>query len=156
MKRHIGGFSFIELLAALAVMAVLAMMTLPVLQIEQQRQKEQKLVNALMEIREAIDAYRRAADAGRVPFNKRGYPATLLELSTGVADQTQPDRKMIYFLRRVPRDPFHPDLTISAEDSWQTRSADAPPDAPHSGDDVFDVYSSATGVGMNGVPYAQW
>ena len=32
----------------------------------------------------------------------------------------------------------------------------SPPDNPQSGEDVFDVYSLAEGVGLNGIPYRQW
>lgn len=150
------GFSFVELLASLAIMAVLAMMTLPLLQIEQQRQKERVLAAALIEIREALDNYRRAAEAGRVPRNRAGYPSTLGELANGIGDQSTPDRKMLYFLRRIPRDPFCPDPEASTEDCWMVRSSDSPPDDPHSGADVFDVVSRSEKTGLNGVPYAQW
>ena len=47
----------------------------------------------------------------------------------------------LYFLRRVPRDPFFPDGNVAAEDTWGVRSYQSPPEDPQPGDDVFDVYS---------------
>ena len=155
-RRALAGFTFIELLASLAIMAVLAMMVLPLLQVEQQRQKERALSAALIEIREALDDYRRAADAGRVPRNETGYPRTLTALSEGIADQSRPDAKLLYFLRRIPRDPFFADATAPPESTWELRSSDSPPDRPSSGADVFDVYSGSSQVGLNGVPYSEW
>jgi hypothetical protein len=59
----------------------------------------------------------------------------------------------IYFLRRLPRDPFHPDPGAAPEDSWGKRSPASPPDAPAEGADGFDVYSMSSDTGLNGVPY---
>jgi general secretion pathway protein G len=73
----------------------------------------------------------------------------------GVEDIRNPQRKAIYLLRRLPRDPFAPADMPPAE-TWGKRSYASPPDAPAEGEDVFDVYSLAEGRGINGIPYREW
>ena len=85
-----------------------------------------------------------------------GYPKNLIELVEGVEDQRSPNRKKIYFLRRIPADPMSSDSSLKPEDSWGLRSYASPPDEPAEGDDVFDVYSKSAKVGLNGVPYIKW
>ncbi|MCL2021811.1 MAG: type II secretion system GspH family protein [Betaproteobacteria bacterium] len=155
--RRSSGFTFIELMVTLAIMAVLVTVAVPMLQINAQRQKERELRAALTEIREALDAYKRASDQGRIPIqiNGTGYPQTLEELVTGIEDQRSPTRRKIYFLRRLPADPMAPPAENSAQ-SWGLRSYASPPDAPAEGDDIFDVYSHSDKIGLNGVPYREW
>ena len=80
----------------------------------------------------------------------------------GVPDIKSPDKKVIYFIRRLPRDPMFVELDIAgvtatpAADTWGKRSYASPPDQPLEGADVFDVYSLAKGNGLNGVPYREW
>ena len=75
----------------------------------------------------------------------------------GVEDEKDPKKRKLYFLRRVPRDPFNTDPpSISNAATWGKRSYASAPDDPREGDDVFDVYSRATGEGMNGRPYREW
>jgi general secretion pathway protein G len=74
----------------------------------------------------------------------------------GAEDQKDPKKVRIYFLRRLPRDPFATDPTLSAADSWGKRSYDSPPDDPREGDDVFDVFTRSTMVGINGRPLKEW
>jgi general secretion pathway protein G len=63
---------------------------------------------------------------------------------------------MMYFLRRVPRDPMFPDATVAAADTWGLRSYKSPASDPQPGDDVFDVYTLAQGKGLNGITYREW
>ena len=152
------GFSFIELMITLAIMATLATVAVPMAQVALQRAKEQQLRSALIEIREAIDTYKRASDNGRIKLSlgASGYPKKLDELVEGVPDQRSPSKQNIYFLRRLPRDPFQPREEGSAADSWSKRAYTAPPDNPSEGEDVFDVASRSTKVGLNGVPLKEW
>ena len=152
------GFTLIELVITVAIVGLLASAAFPLASMAIQREKESELRAALRDIRGAIDAYKEAAEQGRVlvEADKSGYPPDLKVLYEGVEDATSAQKVKIYFLRRLPRDPFFPDGTASAEDTWGLRSYASPPDAPQPGDDVFDVYSLARGKGLNGVPYHDW
>jgi general secretion pathway protein G len=152
------GFTLIELVITVAIVAVLASVALPLNELTAQRAKEQDLRRALREIRTALDAYKQASDDGRIVkrVGESGYPKRLEELAEGVEDQKNPKKERIYFLRRIPRDPLASDANASAADTWGKRSYASPPDDPKEGDDVFDVYTLAAGVGLNGRPYREW
>ncbi|GAB2859632.1 type II secretion system major pseudopilin GspG [Pseudoduganella ginsengisoli] len=152
------GFTFIELMMTLAIMGVLAMLAVPTAQVAVKRQQEYELRAALIQIREAIDAYKRAAEQGRImmKIGDSGYPPSLNVLVDGVVDQRSPTRQRLYFLRRLPADPFNAGQAIRPAESWGVRSYASPPDAPSEGRDVFDVYSKSGGTGLNGVPYRAW
>ena len=144
-QRSRAGFTLIELMTTLAILALLAAITAPLAQIQAQRAKEQALRQALQEIRHALDAYKRACDEGRVRrgAGASGYPADLSLLVVGVEDERDPQRRKIYFLRRIPRDPFA-DPSLSDEHSWSTRSYASEPDDPQEGDDVYDIHSRSS------------
>jgi general secretion pathway protein G len=153
------GFTLIELLITLAILGLLASLALPTLEMTVRRQKEQELRSALREIRQGIDAYKKAVDEGKLvrKADESGYPPNLDILYQGVPDATDPEKqKKIYFLRRLPRDPFYPDGSVPATKTWGKRSYQSEYDKPLEGSDVYDIYSYAPGEGLNGVPYREW
>ncbi|HZR03572.1 MAG TPA: type II secretion system protein [Burkholderiales bacterium] len=152
------GFTLIELVVSLAIVGILVMGLLPLAQLANQRAKEQELRSALREIRNAIDAYKKASDEGRIEkkADMSGYPPSLSALEEGVKDAKKPDGKKIYFIRRVPRDPFFDQADASATQTWGLRSYESGPEDPRRGDDVFDVHSTSPRTGLNGVPYRKW
>lgn len=153
-----GGFTLVEVLVSLTIVGVIAAVATPMVIASMKREKEAELRSALRQIRQAIDDYRDAVDQGRVALmpGQSRYPPTLGVLELGVTDALDPARRRIYFLRRVPRDPFAPNPDAAAADTWGLRSHASPPEAPAPGADVFDVYSRSEAVGTNGVPYRQW
>jgi len=157
-SRNSRGFTLIELLVTLAVLSVLATLTVPMAQLMVQRHKEQELRVALRSIRGAIDAYKRASDEGRIrrSVGETGYPRTLALLVEGEPDLRDPKRRMIYFLRELPRDPTFADPLIEANKTWKLRSYASEPGDPQPGDDVYDVRSTSNAIALNGVPYSQW
>jgi general secretion pathway protein G len=156
--RRLRGFTLIELAVTVAIVGVLSTMALPLAETTIRRGKEAELRTALRQIREGIDAYKRAGEEGRIRIraDASGYPPRLEDLVEGVEDIKRPDLAKIHFLRRLPRDPFGGDPELAAAETWGRRSYASPPDNPQSGEDVFDVYSLAEGVGLNGIPYRQW
>ena len=152
------GFTLIELVITLAIVGLLSTAAVPLAQLVAQRDKEGQLRSSLREIRLGIDAYKLAADSGHIKLElgASGYPPDLKSLYAGVEDAGSEKKVNLYFLRRVPRDPFFPDGSVPAEETWGLRSYASPPDDPQSGDDVFDVYSLAAGKGLNEVPYREW
>jgi general secretion pathway protein G len=152
------GYTLIEIVVALAILSVLVGVVTPFVQREAQRERERELRTALREIRSALDAYRQAVKEGRikVPPTSSGYPKHLDDLVSGAVNEAKPEGARIYFLRRIPRDPFDTSSGASATQTWGLRSYASPAQAPAEGDDVFDVYSRSNSVGLNGVPYREW
>lgn len=153
------GFTLIEMMVTVAIVGLLTSIAVPLAEVGVKRGKEQELRVALREIRTALDAYKKAVEEGRIAGAKHesGYPASLQVLVDGVDDASSPARKKrIRFLRRIPRDPFFTDPTRPDEETWGKRSYASSPDAPEEGADVFDVYSRAPGIGLNGIPYSRW
>lgn len=155
------GFTLIELVVTVSIVAILASAVTPMLQITYQRSKENELRANLRQIREAIDAYKKAADEGRIKKNieATGYPPNLQVLVEGVVDEKDVKKNKLKFLRRIPYDPT---LAKDKQDSenavpkWGLRSYQSDAENPQAGDDVYDVYSLSEQIGINGVPYAKW
>lgn len=159
------GFTLVELVITLAIVAILASVAMPMLKVSVQRSKEAELRANLRQIRDALDAYKKAYDEGRVELksiDKSGYPPNLEILVQGIEDKSVPDgKKKIRFLRRIPPDPMQPRNDSSSEanslnNTWGLRSYASEADNPTAGNDVYDVYSLSPLKGTNGIPYAKW
>jgi general secretion pathway protein G len=158
------GFTLIELMIVVVIMAILASVAMPLRELMVTREKEQVLRTGLRQIRGAIDAYKQAVDDGRIKKieGKSGYPARLEDLFVGVEDIKSSDKKYIFFLRRLPRDPMFREFDVAGAertpdvDTWGKRSYASTFDNPREGEDVFDVFSRSESVGLNGIPYNKW
>lgn len=155
------GFTLIELVVTVAIVAVLASAVTPMLQMTYQRSKETELRANLRQMREAIDAYKKAADEGRIKksIDETGYPPNLEILVEGVIDEKDLKKNKLKFLRRIPIDPTLPKDKVDIEDpgrNWGVRSYESDAEDPQAGDDVYDIYSLSERQGINGVPYAKW
>lgn len=151
------GFTLIELLITVAILALLAGGAMSFADLAVKRTQEQELRSALRQIREAIDAHKLAADAGRIAkaADESGYPPSLDALTQGVVEAGNAQGKKLYFLRRLPRDPMA-DPGAPAVDTWGLRSAESEAANPQPGRDVFDVYSLSPQTSLGGRPYGEW
>ncbi|GAO36448.1 GSPG signal peptide protein [Sulfuricella sp. T08] len=154
-RASASGFTLIELVVTVAIVAVLASGIMPMIEVTVQRNKEQELRVALIQIRNAIDAYKKAGIAEST-VGASGYPKTLELLASGVEDIKSPTKAKIFFLRRIPRDPMSTDPSIPAAETWGKRSYASSAENPQEGNDVFDIYSLSTERGLNGIPYKDW
>ena len=102
------GFTLIELVATVAIVGILVSAAVPVLELSVQRARESELRADLRQIRSALDAYKKAADEGRIgkSVTESGYPKKLEDLVDGMDDLKSAGKAKIYFLRRLPADPF--------------------------------------------------
>jgi general secretion pathway protein G len=159
MPSKITGFSLIELMVVLAILSVLSMLLMPLAETAMLARQERELKQSLWEIRSAIDAYKRAYDSGAIDktATSSGYPPNLQALVDGVPDVRPASKgEKLYFLRRIPKDPFAP-AELEPAMSWHLRSYASPPHNPKPGADIFDVYPWAKeGVAMDGSRYAEW
>jgi len=152
-------------MVVVVIMGILATVAMPLRELMVKREKEQVLRTGLRQIRIAIDAYKQAVDDGRIKNieeEESGYPARLEDLFIGVTDSKNSEKKYIFFLRRLPRDPMFRELDVAGiervpdVDTWGKRSYESPPDNPQEGEDVFDVFSRSESIGLNGIPYNKW
>lgn len=151
-NRPQAGYTLAELVMVAAIMVALAAVALPVAKYTAKRTKEADLRQALRQMRNAVDEYKRYSDLGLIPVDlgTDGYPKELEVLVEGVEIVGQVDKK-VKLLRRVPIDP------MTGKDEWGLRSYQDEPDSTSwGGENVYDVYSLSGGVGLNGVPYRKW
>lgn len=147
------GLSLIELIVASAILSILTMMVLPLARVQLRREQEKELRIALREIRMAIDRFKDSSDKGFIQkeLDSEGYPKELEMLVEGVDMVNSPDGKKLRFLRRIPRDP----MTNTTE--WGKRALQDDADSTSwGGSNVFDVYTTSPGVGLDGTPYSEW
>jgi len=149
------GFTYLELIIATMVLAILAAAVVPVAEVTAKRAKEMELRRALRTMRDAIDNYKRAVDAGLiggvdVQLGSEGYPEELEVLVEGVNQVGTPGKKL-RFLRRIPIDP----MTNSTE--WGLRSYQDEPDSTFwGGQNVYDVHTTSKATALDGTNYSDW
>ncbi|MBJ9901569.1 prepilin-type N-terminal cleavage/methylation domain-containing protein [Acinetobacter bereziniae] len=157
IRNH--GFTFVELLVCLVLLGILASIVIPVAEISARQSKEKDLKQSLVEIRQAIDAFKMASEQNKIPKpykTESGYPPDLKVLE-GV--KTKDGRIIVdRFIRRIPQDPFfkgNKDMVLP-EETWGQRTYLSDHDKPLKGDDIYDVYSLSEQKGTNGISYNQW
>jgi len=157
------GFTLVEMVVALTILSILAWSALPLAKIAVQRENEVEFRRSLRQIREAIDAYKKLADEKKIEVKddeEEGYPPTLDVLVKGVEIQSRDGgqskgkskgKKIIRFLRRIPRDP----MTDSTD--WGLRSYQDDRDADKWGkENVYDVYTKSQAKALDGTYYRDW
>ena len=159
--QQLKGFTLIELIVTVTIVAILASVAMPMLQMSVQRNKEHELRANLRHIREAIDAYKKAADEGRIKksIEETGYPPNLEILVNGVLDEKDINKNKLKFLRKIPLDPMTTVADKNIDDlpnNWGLRGYASEASDPEQGADVFDVYSLSQQIGINGIAYAKW
>ena len=161
------------MLVTLTILAILASAVMPLAKVAVKREKEIELRRNLRILREAIDAYKKLADEKKIEVEEdsEGYPPDLETLVNGVeitaaavsatpgsgpgsqpaAQKASEDKKIIKFLRRIPRDP----MTDSTD--WGLRSyQDDTDDDVWGGENVYDVYTKSLGTALDGSKYRDW
>lgn len=152
-RRNQRGLTLVELIVAFTIMTLLTALALPLARFKVRREKEKELRYSLREIRTAIDKYKDACDANKIP-QKMGtdcYPESLDQLVEGVKMANDANGKKIKFLRRMPRDPF------TGSTDWGMRSTqDDPTSTGWGGQNVFDVYTKSMEKAPDGTMYSEW
>jgi general secretion pathway protein G len=146
---HESGLTLVELIVTVTILSILASAAVPVTMFNVKREKERELRRDLWEMRDAIDAYKDAADrhAFQTKVDSQNYPPDLDTLVNGVDVQG----KKVRFLRKIPIDP------MTGKDEWGMRSMqDDPTSDSYGGQSVFDVYSKAQGTALDGTKYSTW
>src|SRR5262245_33104481 len=150
------GFTLLELIITLTIIAVLAAGSIPVARNMIKREKEMELRRTLRELRKAIDSYKLACESGMVgPLDRKVedecYPQTMEILVEGIHPPNKGDTT-IRFLRRIPKDPF------TGKADWGMRSVqDDANSASWGGQNIYDVYSKAPGIALDGkTRYKDW
>jgi general secretion pathway protein G len=144
------GVTLLEMIVVITILLILMGAAVPVLKVSVRRQREVELRRDLWEMRAAIDRYKDAADknAFQQKLGSEGYPPDMDTLVNGVEVS---GGKKLRFLRRIPVDP------MTGNTDWGLRSMqDDPQSDSWGGQNVFDVYTKSTGVGLDGTKYKDW
>jgi general secretion pathway protein G len=160
LKKFALGFTLIELLVTLALVGIAAAAVLPLATVMETRAKETELKRALRTIRQALDNYKAAADAGVIekPTGSSGYPTNLKSLSAGVPRSVSLgfNTSPIIFLRNVPHDPFYEDKSAPPELNWDLRYYGAGRNGMAGTKEILDVSSKSDKHAMDGTKYSEW
>lgn len=146
------GMTLLELVFACSILLILAAVAVPLARVTIIRHKEEQLRYDLRRMRDAIDRYKDDADRNliQVQAGTEGYPPDLDTLVNGV-QLTGAQDKRVHYLHEIPTDP------MTGNKDWGLRSVQDDPDSTSwGGEDVFDVYSQATGTALDGTKYSDW
>jgi general secretion pathway protein G len=144
------GVTLLEMIVVITILLIMMGAAVPVLKVSVRRQREVELRRDLWEMRSAIDRYKDAADknAFQQKLGSEGYPPDMDTMVNGVEVA---GGKKLRFLRRIPVDP------MTGNTDWGLRSMqDDPQSDSWGGQNVFDVYTKSTGVGLDGTKYKDW
>jgi general secretion pathway protein G len=143
------GVTLIELIIVVTMVGILATAAIPMAKFQVKRTKERELRRDLWEMRDAIDAYKDAADKGGIQTkaDSNNYPPDLQTLVDGVDISS----KHVRFLRRIPIDP----MTNTTEWGLRSNQDDADSDS-FGGQNVFDVHTTSQGTALDGSKYNTW
>lgn len=150
------GYTFVELIVVTAILLIMASAVMPLAQVTSQRQREAELRRSLREIRTAIDRFKDAVNTGLIASSElepgnEGYPPELETLVEGIGVANDASGRRLKFLRRIPIDP----MTRGTE--WGRRAyQDSPESTSWGGKNVFDVYTTSSGTGLDGTRYRDW
>jgi general secretion pathway protein G len=163
------GFTLVEMLVTLTVLAILASAIVPIAKTAIQREKELELRRDLRQLRDAIDAYKKLTDEKKLETEEdsEGYPPDLETLVKGVeveeAAQEDPEaraagrtgsgskKKLVRFLRRIPRDPMMGSMDWGLRSYQDDRRSDV-----WGEENVYDVYSKSRAKALDGTRYNEW
>lgn len=149
LARIAPGFTLIELIVATAILLILSTLAIPLVRVTIKREKERELRRDLWAMRDAIDRYKDAADAGKfqTKVGSENYPPDLDTLVKGV----DVGGKKLKFLRKIPIDP----MTNSTE--WGMHSMQDDPESDSWGEqNVFDVFTKSQDTALDGTKYKDW
>ncbi len=130
MTRRRCGFTLIEILIVMTIISILVSVAVPLYQKSITRARESVLRNNLFTIRSVIDEY---------AYDKKRAPQTLDDLvSEG-------------YLRQIPIDPI-----TGSNETWVVVMEDALTSVDQTEPGIFNVFSGAGGVSLDGSSYSEW
>lgn len=143
------GLTLVELIVTVAILAILASAAVPLLRFQVKREKEKELRGDLRKMRDAIDAYRDAAEKHvfQVKVDSQNLPPDLDSLTKSIDAQG----KKLRFLRSIPVDP------MTGKADWNLHSMqDEPNSDSWGGQNLYDVSSKSQGIALDGTKYSDW
>jgi len=130
VTRRRCGFTLIEILIVMTIISILVSVAVPLYQKSITRARESVLRNNLFTIRSVIDEY---------AYDKKRAPQTLDDLvSEG-------------YLRQIPIDPI-----TGSNETWVVVMEDALTSVDQTEPGIFNVFSGAGGVSLDGSSYSEW
>jgi general secretion pathway protein G len=129
-RRRQRGFTLIELMIVISIILILISTAIPIYLQSIKRARESVLKQNLFTIRSVIDQF---------TMDKQKAPQSL------------DDIVQAGYLKQIPIDPI-----TNSRDTWQTVSEDTLQSVDQTQPGISDVHSGASGVGSDGVAYAEW